>query len=93
MKNSVSGSLTAVRMKAENLYVAIDDARPATQIDTLADPAEGQRERPGMKIHDTVICAARVWGQQDGHEELDISNLAPISPAGFGASGGGAARD
>jgi hypothetical protein len=73
-------------MKATNLYVAIDDARPGALIDTSADPAEGHHERPGIENHDTVICAARVWGQQDGYEELEISNLVSGLPVGFGAT-------
>ena len=38
-ENRVNGSLTAVRIKAGNLSVAIDDARPGALIDRLADPA------------------------------------------------------
>jgi hypothetical protein len=53
-------------MKAGNLSVAIDDARPGALIDRLADPAERQRDRPGMENHDTVICAAPVRDKQDG---------------------------
>jgi hypothetical protein len=65
-KNLECWSLTAVRMKAGNLSVTIDDARPEAPIDSLANPREGQRDRPGMENHDTVICAAPVRGQQDG---------------------------
>ena len=39
-----------------------------------------------MENHDTVICAEPVRGQQDGLEELEISNIAPVSPAGFGTT-------
>jgi hypothetical protein len=53
-------------MKAGNLSVAIDDARPGAPIDSLAGSAEWQRNRPGMENHDTVICAAPVRGKQDG---------------------------
>jgi hypothetical protein len=62
----VNGSLTAVRMKAGNLFVTIDDARPGALIDSLSDPAEEQRDRPGMENHDTVICAAPVRSKNDG---------------------------
>jgi hypothetical protein len=53
-------------MKAGNLSVAIDDARPEALIDILADPAEGQRDRPGKENHDTVICASPVRGKSGG---------------------------
>jgi hypothetical protein len=53
-------------MKAGNLSVDIDDARPEARFDSLADSTEGQRNRPGMENHDTVICAAPVRGKQDG---------------------------
>ena len=53
-------------MKAGNLSAAIDDARPEAVIGILADPAEGQRHRPEMENHGTVISAAPVWGKQDG---------------------------
>jgi hypothetical protein len=53
-------------MKAGNLSVAIDDAWSGALIDSLADPAEGQRDRPGMKNHDTVIGASPVGDKQDG---------------------------
>ena len=79
-------------MKAGNLSVAIDDARPGVLIDSLVEPAEGRHDRPGMENHDTVICAARVWGQQDGYEELEISNLVSALPAALGASCSGLAR-
>jgi hypothetical protein len=49
-----------------NLSVTIDDARPRALIDTLTDPADGQRDRLGMENHDTVICAAPVRGKLDG---------------------------
>jgi hypothetical protein len=65
-ENRVNGSLTAVRIKAGNLSVAIDDARPGALMDSLADPAERQRDRTEMEYHDTVICAAQVWGEQNG---------------------------
>jgi len=73
-------------MKAGNLSVTIDDAPPGALIDSMADPAEGQRDRPGMENHDTVICAAPVRGQQDGEEEREFPDLAPVSPAGLGAT-------
>jgi hypothetical protein len=53
-------------MKAGNLSVAIDDARPEAMIDILVDPAEGQHDRPEKKNHDTVICASPIRGKQDG---------------------------
>jgi hypothetical protein len=53
-------------MKAGNLSVAIDDARPEALIDRLADPMEEQRDRSRLQNHDTVICAAPVRGKQDG---------------------------
>ena len=62
----MSEGVTTVRMKAGNLSVAIDDARPGALIDRLADPAGEQRDRPGMENHDTVICAAPVRDKQDG---------------------------
>jgi len=56
----------AVPMKAGNLFGAIDDARPGAPIDSWADPQEGQRDRPGMENHGTVICAALIRGKRDG---------------------------
>jgi hypothetical protein len=52
--------MAAVRLKAGNLCLPLAVEALLEPIDILADPTEGQRDRPVMENHDTVICAPPV---------------------------------